>query len=113
MARADDLNKKLTDAMNNIHVLEEELKDIFLEAICEPFQTTLVLLDLRNQSLEQVVDKALAMDRMHNNNTMNLSMLHRNLPTLEELRFRQVVQCMTCLKTSNVIVRFVIIKQAM
>ena len=37
------------------------------------------------------MDKALAMDRTHNNNSMNMSTLHKNLPTLEELRFRQVV----------------------
>ena len=72
-----------------------------MEAIREALRTTLTLFDFQNQSLEQVVDKALAMDRMHNNNTMNLSMLHRNLPTLEEFRFRQVVKCTTCLNIGH------------
>ena len=80
---------------------EEELKDFFLEAICEPLRTTLAVFDFRNQSLEQVVDKAMAMDQTHNNTSMNMSALHQNLPTLEELIFRQIVQCTSCLNTGH------------
>mgnify|MGYP007076080143 CR=1 FL=1 len=64
---------------------EEELTDIFLEAIREPLRTTLERFDFRNKSLEQEVDKALAMDQTHNNNGMNMFVLRRTLPTLEEL----------------------------
>ena len=42
---------------------EEELKDIFLDIIREPLRTTLAEFNFRNQSLEQLVDKALAVDR--------------------------------------------------
>ena len=59
---------------------DEELKDIFLEAIREPLRTTLVVFDFRNQSINQLIDKALAMDQTHKNkNTMNMSALHNNL----------------------------------
>ena len=51
---------------------EDELKDIFLEALREPLRTTLGLFDFRNQSLEQVIDKALAMDRTQSN-SINMS----------------------------------------
>ena len=80
---------------------DEELKDIFLEAIREPLQTTLVVFDFRDQSIDQVIDKELAMDRTKNKNSMNMSALHTNLPTMEELRFWQAVQCTTCLNTGH------------
>ena len=70
----------------------EELKDIFLEAIREPLRTTLAVFDIKNQSIDQVIDEALAMDQTHTGkNSMNMSTLHNNLPTMEELRFRQAV----------------------
>ena len=46
-------------------ILDQELKDIFLEAIHEPLQTMLAVFDFWNQSIEQVIDKAIAMDRNH------------------------------------------------
>ena len=71
---------------------KEELKDIFLEAIREPLRTSLAVFDFKNQSIDQVIDKALAMDRTHTRkNSINMSVLHTNLPTMEELRFRQAV----------------------
>ena len=67
-------------------ILDEELKDILLEEIWKPLRTTLVVFEFRNQSMDQVIDKALAMDRTHTNKiSMNMSALHNNLPTLEEL----------------------------
>ena len=49
-----------------------------------------------------MIDKALVMDRMHKNmNSMNMSALHNDLPTMEELRFRQAVQCTTCLNIGH------------
>ena len=65
---------------------DEELKDIFLEAIREP-ETTLAMFDFKNQSIDQVIDKALAMDQTHKNKkSMDMSALH-NLPTVGELQF--------------------------
>ena len=73
-------------------ILDEELKDIFLEAIREPLRTTLALFDFRYQSIDQVIDKTLDMDQTHTNKiSMNMSALHNNLPTLEELWFRQAI----------------------
>ena len=60
---------------------------MFVEVIREPHQTMLAMFDFRNQSREQVISKVHAIDHTHNHN-MNMSSLHQNLPTLEELRFR-------------------------
>ena len=50
------------------------------------------MFDIKNQSIDQVIDEALAMDQTHTGkNSMNMSTLHNNLPTMEELRFRQAV----------------------
>ena len=81
---------------------DHELKDIFLEAIREPLRTTLAVFDFRNQSIEQVIDKAIAMGRNPKNvRSMDMSALHHTLPTMEELQFRQAVQCTTCLNTGH------------
>ena len=62
----------------------------------------LAVFDFWNQSIDQVIDKALVMDRNHKNKkSMDMSALHHNLPTLEELQFRQAVQCTTCLNTGH------------
>ena len=85
--------KKIPDA---------ELKDIFLEAIQEPLRTTLAVFDFSDQTIDKVIDKALAMDRTHKSKaTINMTNLTNNLPSLEELRFRQAVQCTTCLNTGH------------
>ena len=82
--------------------LDAELKDIFLEAIQEPLRTTLAVFDFTDQTIDKVIDKALAMDRTHKSKaTINMTTLTNNLPSLEELRFRQVVQCTTCLNTGQ------------
>ena len=71
---------------------DEELKDIFLEAIREPLRTTLALFDFRYQSIDQVIDKTLDMDQTHTNKiSMNMSVLHDYLPIMEKLWFRQAV----------------------
>ena len=70
--------------------------------IRESLRTNLVVFDFRNQSINQLIDKALAMDQTHKNtNSMNMSALHNDLPTMEELRFRQAVQCTTCLNIGH------------
>ena len=62
----------------------------------------LAVFDFWNQSIDQVIDKALVMDRNHKNKkSMDMSALHHNLPTLEELQFRQAVQCTTCLNIGH------------
>ena len=40
---------------------DNELKDVFLEAIREPLRTTLKVFDFWNQNIEQVIDKAIDM----------------------------------------------------
>ena len=81
---------------------DHELKDIFLEAIREPLRTTLAVFDFRNQSIEQVIDKAIAMGRNPKNvRSMDMSALHHTLPTMEELQFRQAIQCTACLNTGH------------
>ena len=81
---------------------DNELKDVFLEAIREPLRTTLKVFDFRNQNIEQVIDKAIAMGRQPINvRSMDMSALNRTLPTMEELQFRQAVQCTTCLNTGH------------
>ena len=73
--------------------LDAELKDIFLEAIQEPLRTTLAVFDFSDQTIDKVIDKALVMDRTHKSNaTINMTTLTNNLPSLQELRFRQAVQ---------------------
>ena len=83
-------------------ISDNELKDVFLEAIREPLRTTLKVFDFRNQNIKQVIDKAIAMGRPPINvRSMDMSALNHTLPTLEELQFRQTVQCTTCLNTGH------------
>ena len=73
-----------------------------MEAIREPLQTTLVVFDSRNQSIEQVIDQVIAMGRNPKKiKCMDMSTLHHTLPTLEELQFQQAIQCTTCLNTGH------------
>ena len=80
---------------------DAELKDI-PEAIQEPLRTTLAVFDFTDQTIDKVIDKALAMDRTHKSKpTINMTTLTNNLPSLEELQFRQAIQCMACLNTGH------------
>ena len=77
---------------------DAELKDIFLEAIQEPLRITLAMFDFTDQTIDKVIDKALAMDRTHKRKpTINMTTLTNNLPSLEELRFRQAVNALLVL----------------
>ena len=58
---------------------------------------TLVVFDFKDQSLEQVIDKALVLDKTQTSNNMSITSLQKSLPTSEELRFRQAIQGRTCL----------------
>ena len=67
-------------------ITDNKLKDVFLEAIHEPLRTTLKMFDFGNQTIEQVIDKAISMGRTPINvRSMDMSALHHILPTLEEL----------------------------
>ena len=59
------------------------------------------MFDLKDQSLEQVIDKALIMDKTQTSNSMSMASLQRSLLTREELNFRQAIQCTTCLNTGH------------
>ena len=87
------ISKKIPDA---------ELKDIFLEAIQEPLRTTLAMFDFSDETIDKVIDKALAVDHRHKSKTtINMNNLTNNLPSLEDLRFCQAVQCTNCLNTRH------------
>ena len=92
--RFQTLHSQLTRAPS-----EDEAKAIFLAALQEPLQTMCVVLDFRTSIIDQVIDHVLEMDK--NNTLMSMGALQRALPKEEELRFRQAVQCTTCLKTSH------------
>ena len=68
---------------------EEDVKETFLSALREPIRTTLGVFDSKEQSLEQVIDKAFLMDKMQTCN--NTSMMSKCLPMVEELRFQQTI----------------------
>ena len=66
---------------------EDDVKETFLSALREPLRTTLAVFDFKEQSLEQVIDKALLMDKTQTCNNMSMMSLRKSLPTTEELRF--------------------------
>ena len=59
------------------------------------------MFDFKDQSLEQVIDKALIMDKMQTSNSMSMASLQRSLLTREELNFRQAIQCTKCLNLGH------------
>ena len=73
------------------------MKGTFLSALREPLRMTLVVFDFKDQSLEQMIDKALVLDKTQTSNNMSITSLQKSLPTSEELRFRQAIQGRTCL----------------
>ena len=54
---------------------EDDVKETFLSALREPLQTTLGVFDFKEQSLEQVIDKALLMDKTKTCNNMSMMSL--------------------------------------
>ena len=66
---------------------DDDVKEAFLSALREPLRTTLAVFDFKEQSLEQVVDKMLLMDKTQTCNNMSMMSLRKSLPTTEELRF--------------------------
>ena len=66
---------------------EEDVKETFLSAVREQLRTILAMFDFKEQSLEQVIDKALLMDKTQSCNIMSMVSLQKSFPTVEELRF--------------------------
>ena len=65
-------------------LLEEDVKETFLSALREPLRTTLAVFDFKEQSLEQVIDKALLMDKTQTCNNLSMASLQKSLPMAEE-----------------------------
>ena len=57
----------------------------------ESLRTTLVVPHFKANTLEQVIDRVIDMDRTQNSNTMLMEALRRALPKEEKLKFRQAV----------------------
>ena len=53
------------------------------------------------QTIEQVVDCVLALDRAQTSTSFSMSSLESALPTHKETQFRQAIQCKTCLNSSH------------
>ena len=63
---------------------EEDIKETFLSALREPLRTTLAVFDFKEQSLEQVIDKSLLMDKTQTCNNLSMASLQKSLPMAEE-----------------------------
>mgnify|MGYP000597861148 CR=1 FL=1 len=92
--RFQTLHRQLTSAP-----LEDEAKAVYLAALRESLRTMCVVLDFRTNTIDQVVDQVLEMDK--NSSLMSMGALQRALPKDEDLRFRHVVQCTTCLNPDH------------
>mgnify|MGYP007059635812 CR=1 FL=1 len=66
--------------------LEEDVKETFLSTLKESLRTTLAVFDFKDQSLEQMTDKTLLMDKTQAGNNMSMLSLHKSLPTTEEIK---------------------------
>ena len=80
---------------------EVDVKETFSTTLREPHQKMLAVLDFTKSTIDQVIEKVLDMDRLWNSNNMSMEALQKALLTKEELRFRQVVQCTTCLNPEH------------
>ena len=87
--RFQNFKKQLTQSPT-----PEELTEIFLIGLLEPLRTTLQVVDLTGNPIEDVISRVLRLDSAQN---MSMTSLQNALPTMEETRFWQVVQCTTCL----------------
>ena len=80
---------------------EEDVKEIFLATLREPLRTTLVVLDFKTSTIDQVIYRVLDMDRAQNGNHLSMRALQQALSTKEDLRFRLGIQCTTCLNPGH------------
>ena len=76
---------------------EQEVKAIFLATLREPLQTMCAVIDFQTSTIDQVIDRVMEMDK--SSSWLTMEALQWALPTKEDLRFRQVVQCTMCLLT--------------
>ena len=65
---------------------EDEAKAVFLAALREPLRTMCVVLDFRNNTMDQVIDRVLDMDKP--NSLMLIGALQWALRKDEDLRIR-------------------------
>ena len=87
--RFQNLRKQLTRSPT-----PEELTEIFLTGLHETLRTTLQVVDLSGQPIEEVIRRVLRLDSAQ---SMSMTSLQDALCIPEETRFKQVVQCTTCL----------------
>ena len=59
----------------------------------EPLRTTLAVVDLTGNPIEDVISRVLRLDSAQ---SMSITSLQNTFPTTEEIRFREAVQCTTC-----------------
>ena len=78
---------------------EEETRAIFLAALREPLRTVCTVIDFRTSTIDQVIDRVREMEKT--SSWLTLGALQRALPTDEDLRFRQAIQCTTCLNSGH------------
>ena len=91
--RFQNLRKQLTRSPT-----PEELTEIFLTGLREPMRTTLQIMDLSGQPIEEVIRRVLRLDSAQ---SMSMASLQEALPTTEETRFKQAIQCTTCLNPGH------------
>ena len=63
-----------------------EVKAVFLAALREPLRTMCAVIDFRTNTIDQVIDQVMDMDK--NSSWRTMGALRRPLPTEEDLRFR-------------------------
>ena len=91
--RFQNLRKQLTHSPT-----PEELTEIFLTGLREPLRTTLQIMDLSGQPIEEVIRRVLRLDSAQ---SMSMASLQEALPTTEEMWFKQAEQCTTCLNPGH------------
>ena len=78
---------------------EAEAKAIFLAALREPLRTVCAVIDFRTSTIDQVIERVREMEKT--SSWLTMGALQRTLPTEEDLRFRQAIQCTTCLNVGH------------
>ena len=78
---------------------EDDAKAVFLAALREPLRAMCGILDFRTSTIDQVIDRVLEMDKT--SSFLSMGALQRALPKEEDLRFRQALQCTTCLNSGH------------
>ena len=72
--------------------------EVFLTGLRKPLRTTLAVVDLTGNPIEDVISRVLRLD---NAQSMSITSHQNTLPTTEETRFRQTVQSTTCLNPGH------------